>query len=179
MKYLLILALASLLSSCGGKFECDHEIQGLCVVTEGHDIDVEAIDTLIDILANAIYNQYGKTIDLEDMFLEHNVSITYVDFGDGRLEGNRGLSYGAINYVSARDCWEKYYVAGHELMHAIAIFRLGATHEENHDHMIPGLFFEWARQTGASFNSVVEFDHAMYFHVVSGYCAGKEGFEEN
>ena len=152
------------LCACGeGNKDCDVVIDNLCVVFNGYPITTRDIEWEIREVENRVDQRFkdnGK-VSLINIFASHSFTLTYVAPGDEKLKGNRGLTYfntsdqdesiyvaywdydGASDYAhGVLDRAACVCVTGHELLHVVAKYHLGATQKDNSAHNVPGLFIE-------------------------------------
>jgi hypothetical protein len=175
-----ILLPMTLLVSCGDYSEplatcneSDFVTGGVCVITNGYNINPSMIEFAVDAVSISIEKKLDTYYDLPVLFGDLSVSVEYVDPDSPKLvvdgEDARGVQRGpntAVNYVGkegTHKCIEHYYVFGHELLHVISEYVLEATGKANNTHNVPNVFLEWADLEGVGDNLTAEY--SLYLRV--------------
>lgn len=177
MKKLLLLLLLLLSTSCGSRiatvelcFYADYITNGVCVITNGYDINRDMIDFVINITEEAFNSIFERTENLPIILEEIKTSVEYVDRKDHRLLTDNGYARGITRgkeilvHIAKDDtldtikCIEHYYVFGHELLHVMSNYIL----KDDRGHYVPNVFLTWAYKNDLDPKSSVEFYVYIY-----------------
>lgn len=153
-----------ILSACNGP---DFTTSGIAVFTNGYNIDPAMIDFAVDMTEQRVNETTSLNYNLPAFFDMLVVSAEYVSEKDPALRHDgkfaRGVARGTSVWVRhiedepETQCMEYYYVLSHELLHIIAGYALDASGEDNRDHNVEGIFFEWAWNNGLPLDETAEF----------------------
>lgn len=172
MKSLLVRLLCCV--SCGGPVvvsenaapkekTCEYVVSGLCVNTNGHDVDATVVQGTLDVVYPLVAELFGE-FDMEDVFVQNSVSVDFVsgdEIGYFCKTSKQGCVLTTVNessiYVRLYDdeiedmygqemdewfveCAWPGNVFGHELFHLFNAYVNEADWKENMTHATPGLF---------------------------------------
>ena len=164
-----------ILSSCGYGYvipphPCDASdfvAGGVCVLTNGYDIDPEMVEFAVNITNTEANDKLGRNDDLPAILEDLSVSLEYVDRDDSKLtvDGKdvRGVVRGTevmVNYITSeetRKCVEHYYVFSHEILHIVSRFVLEVSNKDNYDHNVEYVFLTWAQNNDLGYITTAEF----------------------
>ena len=126
-------------------------VGGLCIQTNGFIVNRINLNNSIGITENK-FNQFHKDnpVNLKQLFIENNITLTFVDELDGKYLGLTIPEYTDLNgtfypmsmSVLGWSCWFRNFVTSHEILHVIAHHHLYVMPEDSANHIIPNLFKE-------------------------------------
>ena len=149
---IFLLLLVSLLGCgdipCAENF--DLYSKGLCIRTNGFIVNRINLNHSISIVENE-FNKFHESnpVDLEELFIENGVTLTFVDDLGGKYLGLTKLQYTDSRtnefYPTSMEvlgwsCWFRNFVTSHEILHVIAGHHLYTSAQDSADHIIPKLF---------------------------------------
>lgn len=139
---LLLFPFLALLSACGSDL-CEGKdfetSQGICVFTNGFDVDKDKISYVIDVTEDVVATHHPKKYSwgrLNDMY--DIVSIAFeADLGDDK-DGYTRYEYGpfvrdtfevVLEHDEKNDCWHYAWILPHEMMH---VYLLDVDGDDSH-----------------------------------------------
>lgn len=163
MKYILLVVLCS----CGVEGvvsedtppeekelkTCEYVVSGLCVNTNGHDIDISMVQGVLDTVYDLYSEEFGE-FDYVELFSQNEVSVDFVsgeEIGYFCTTSKYGCALFPVNSVYVRveeqdkpdwleECRTPGDFLGHELLHVFNKYFYGAGWQEDMNHTTPGLF---------------------------------------
>lgn len=133
----------------------DFVVKGLVVFANGYDVDPATVEHVIELVEDGVAEHYAPW-NAESSFSRHGAELEYVDAIDGLPESVAGVQLGPFLKVKGEDCWTRYKVLGHEILHFVAQFHLNFPPEINATHLVPHFFGVWADEVGQPFEDTVE-----------------------
>jgi len=164
LSFIGLVACGSAHIPCSGDF--DEYTDGLCIETNGFPVNMINLSTSIGITERWFNNFYPtNTVYLEDLFIENNITLEFVEYFWGGIKGvtigeyhdpETGEFKSTTVKIQGSSCLFRNYVTAHELLHVIADHHLNLPIPSFY-HTVDHMFFIGALEKNLELDSVMEY----------------------